>query len=407
MVIITLLDANTYQALQKWNFENSDLIRIGRSPDNNIKIEEFFQVSRYHLELHETNGQWHLISKGTNGTFLNGILTTETLIKDNDLIQLAQNGPLLKFQLAGIPNDDETQISGSIYVSKPGSCDHSGNHPNNIFCVRCGQPLVSHEQFVGCYQILRTLGRGGMGTTYLVWNQTKNERGTPLLLVLKEMNADMAQVAKARELFEREARVLKTLNHPGIPKYYDFFVENSQKYLVMELIHGQNLEQMVYLKGPFAVDRAIEMMIQVSEVLDYLHSLNPPLIHRDVKPANLMMRFLDGRLMLLDFGAVKEVGTSLDTRIGVEGYTAPEQYRGKPCPQSDLYAIGATLIFLISGKAPMQYYVYKENRYEFDLDSVPEITPQLKKVIAKACEPNVRDRFQSAQELSKALAECF
>jgi serine/threonine-protein kinase len=406
MVIITLLDANTYQVLQKWTFEDTKLIRIGRSPDNNIKIEDFFQVSRYHLELHSNDEEkWQLIGKGTNGTFLNGILVTDALVKDNDLIQLAQNGPLLKFQTVKIL--DETQIGSAVFSTPVGECDHSGNHPNNIFCVRCGKPLVSHEQFVGSYQILRTLGRGGMGTTYLVWNQTKDERGAPLLLVLKEMNADMAQIAKARELFEREARVLKSLNHPGIPKYYDFFVENSQKYLVMELIHGQNLEQMVYAKGPFPAKEAIKLMIQVCEVLDYLHSLTPPLIHRDVKPANLMMRFLDGRLMLLDFGAVKEVGTSLDTRIGVEGYTAPEQYRGKPCPQSDLYAIGATLIFLISGKAPMQYYVYKGSRYEFDTESISEINPQLRAIISKACEPNMRDRYQTALELAQALQDCL
>jgi serine/threonine protein kinase, bacterial len=406
MVIITLLDANTYQVLQKWTLEDTNRIRIGRSPENDIKIEEFFQVSRYHLELHNgDDDQWKLIAKGTNGTFLNGILVTDALVKDNDLIQLAQNGPLLKFQALRIA--DETQVSGGMYTTPVEECDHTNNHPNNIFCVRCGKPLVSHEQFVGSYQILRTLGRGGMGTTYLVWNQTKDERGAPLLLVLKEMNADMAQIAKARELFEREARILKSLNHPGIPKYYDFFVENSQKYLVMELIHGQNLEQMVYSKGAFEPEEAIKLMIQICEVLDYLHSLTPPLIHRDVKPANLMMRFLDRRLMLLDFGAVKEVGTSLDTRIGVEGYTAPEQYRGKPAPQSDLYAIGATLIFLVSGKAPMQYYVYKGSRYQFDIDNIPEMTPELGAVITKVCEPNLRDRYQTAQELSEALSACL
>jgi serine/threonine-protein kinase len=111
--------------------------------------------------------------------------------------------------------------------------------------------------------------------------------------------------------------------------------------------------------------------------------------------------------MLLDFGAVKEVGTSLDTRIGVEGYTAPEQYRGKPCPQSDLYAIGATLIFLISGKAPMQYYVYKGSRYEFDTESISEINHQLRAIISKACEPNMRDRYQTALELAHALQDCL
>lgn len=406
MVIFTLLDSNTYQPLQTWEFTDETFIRIGRSPENDVSIENQFQVSRFHLELNKIDDRWHLVSKGTNGTFINGILVSEESLKHNDVIQLANNGPLIKFQLS--EQIAQNELNGArTQLADDEHCTHEGNHPNNIFCVRCGKPLVDEERFVGKYQILRTLGRGGMGTTYLVWNQTRDAKGAPLLLVLKEMNADMAQIAKARELFEREARILKSLNHPGIPKYYDFFVENAQKYLVMELIHGQNLEQLIYNKGALTRPRAIELMIQVCQILDYLHSLNPPLIHRDVKPANLMMRFLDGRLMLLDFGAVKEVGTSLDTRIGVEGYTAPEQYRGKPCPQSDLYAIGATLIFLLSGKAPMQYYRYQGTRYEFDVDSVPNITPELKEIITKACEPNVKDRYQTALELSETLSACL
>jgi serine/threonine protein kinase, bacterial len=120
-----------------------------------------------------------------------------------------------------------------------------------------------------------------------------------MLLVLKEMNADMARIAKARELFEREARILKSLEHPGIPKYYDFFVENNHKYIVMELIHGHNLEQFVNQRGATDPDRTIRWMIQICDILEYLHNLEPPLVHRDVKPANLMLRNLDSRWELL------------------------------------------------------------------------------------------------------------
>jgi serine/threonine-protein kinase len=111
--------------------------------------------------------------------------------------------------------------------------------------------------------------------------------------------------------------------------------------------------------------------------------------------------------MLLDFGAVKELGTSLDTRIGVEGYSAPEQYRGKPCPQSDIYGVGTTIIFLLTGKTPMQYFRYQSNKYEFDVASIPNLTPTLSQLLEKACQPDYRDRYQTAQSLSEALADCL
>ncbi|MGB7522350.1 MAG: serine/threonine-protein kinase, partial [Spirulinaceae cyanobacterium] len=286
-------------------------------------------------------------------------------------------------------------------------CRNLSKPPKHLFCIYCGHPLVEKEQFIRHYQILRTLGQGGMGTTYLAWDKDSQFNDSPNLLVLKEMNADMAAIAKAQELFEREARVLKSLDHPGIPNYYNFFVEKGKKYLAMELIHGQNLEERIYKTGPVAPQQAIEWMMQTCDILGYLHSLQPPLVHRDVKPANLMARNVDGNIVLLDFGAVKEIGTPSGTRIGAEGYSAPEQDRGKPCPQSDLYAIGPTLIFLLTGEAPLKYYRDLGNSYGFDLKNIPTITPGLSHVIRKTCERKLSERYQTAKELSEALAQCL
>ena len=186
-----------------------------------------------------------------------------------------------------------------------------------------------------------------------------------------------------------------------------FFVENNRKYIVMELIHGHNLEQFVNQRGATEPERTIRWMIQICNILTYLHNLELPLIHRDIKPANLMLRNLDSRLMLLDFGAVKELGTALETRIGVEGYSAPEQYRGKPCPQSDIYGVGTTIIFLLTGKAPMQYYRYQSSKFEFDISSIPNLPTNLAEVLDVACQSDFRDRYQTAIELSEALANCL
>jgi len=405
VVTLSLLDPQQKTLLQKWQFENESVIQIGRAPDNQVVLNNPL-VSRRHLELRRISAKngdaWQLINQGTNGTFLDGILVSQSLVADGSLIQLAKGGPTLKFQL-----DSALSPSASIpgYPRPTKSCTHIGNSPNNLFCIHCGQPL-SVQRTVRQYQLLRTLGQGGMGTTYLALNQAGVLAKNPQLLVLKEMNADMAKVAKAQELFEREAHTLKTLNYPGIPKYYDFFVDSGKKYLAMELIHGQDLEKRVHQWGPVTPSQAIAWMIQTCDVLDYIHSQAPPLIHRDIKPANLMVRTSDNRVVVLDFGAVKEIGTAVGTRIGAEGYSAPEQAQGKPLTQSDLYAIGPTLIFLLTGETPFKFYRQRGKVYRFELENAPTITPQLRRVIEQVTEANPGDRYATAKELASALAAC-
>ncbi|MBD2164999.1 protein kinase [Calothrix membranacea FACHB-236] len=416
MVTLTLLEPQQKTPLKQWYFENSSVIRIGRAADNDVVLTDSL-VSRYHLELKQVNsvksgGLWQVISQGTNGTFLNGVLVTQNQLPDNSLLQLAQGGPILKFQLQEVTAPEswlrQTELPGSMEKTlSPGSvpCTHEGNSPNNLFCIHCGQPL-SVQKTIRQYQVLRTLGQGGMGTTYLAWDATGVTAKHPQLLVLKQMNADMVKIAKAQELFEREAHTLKSLHHEGIPKYYDFFVEGGKKYLAMELVHGQDLEKRIYTTGPVTPNQAIAWMIQTCDILDYLHSQQPPLIHRDIKPANLMVRSSNNRIVVLDFGAVKEIGTAPGTRIGAEGYCAPEQERGQPLTQSDLYAIGPTLIFLLTGENPFKFYHQRGRHFRFEVATVPTITPQLREVIDRVTEPLPRDRYQTAKELATALATC-
>ena len=424
MVSLTLLEPQQKTPLQQWSFENSSIIRIGRAADNHVVLTDSL-VSRHHLELRQVDsadngGGWRLVSQGTNGTFLNGVLVIQSSLPDNSLLQLAQGGPILQFQIQEVTvletgvrsqqmqateeNAIATVYSAQARANSSSTCTHEGNSPNNLFCIHCGQPL-SVQQKIRHYQVLQTLGQGGMGTTYLAWDAA-GLAGIPQLLVLKQMNADMVKIAKAQELFEREAYTLKSLNHPGIPKYYEFFVEEGKKYLAMELIHGQDLEKRIFTNGPVTPSQAIAWMIQTCDILDYLHSQEPPLIHRDIKPANLMVRSSLNRIVLLDFGAVKEIGTAPGTRIGAEGYCAPEQERGQPLTQSDLYAIGPTLIFLLTSENPFKYYRQKGRNFRFDVAKVPTISSQLRNVIDRVTEPLPRDRYQTAKELAAALAAC-
>ncbi|MFM9268560.1 protein kinase domain-containing protein [Tychonema sp. BBK16] len=413
-MLLTLLDPEQQTPLQQWSFESESIIRIGRSPENNIVIPNAL-VSRMHLELQRikngVSSQWYLVNSGTNGTFVNGMPLSQGWISDGALIQLARGGPLLHFQVTTI------ELGGKIGTMPPMTrpsplCTHAGNPPGSLFCIHCGEP-IKVDRTVRNYQVLRTLGQGGMGTTTLAWDREKAKAQKPgsspadSLVVLKEMNADMAQIAKAQELFEREAKTLKSLNHQGIPKFFDFFVEGGKKYLVMEMLHGEDLEKRIYNRGPVPPQQAIEWMVQTCEVLEYIHSQKPPIVHRDIKPANLLVRHRDNCISVLDFGAVKEIGTPPGTRIGVEGYTAPEQDRGQPLPQSDLYAIGPTLIFLLTASSPQKYYGKVAGGYGFKLENIPTLAPKLREIILKTTAAKPGDRFQTAKQLAKSLAACL
>ncbi|HBQ99510.1 MULTISPECIES: protein kinase domain-containing protein [unclassified Roseofilum] len=397
-IALTLLDPKKGEPLQSWEFPPQGKVRIGRAQDNEVVLSNDL-VSRYHLELepipHQTDEAiaWRVTNRGTNGTLVNHQAISQMIVESKSLIQLAAGGPILEL----------TFVNQMIALPPTTSgCTHEGNAPNNLFCIHCGQPLHVEKQ-VRDYRILRILGQGGMGTTYLAYPPPSKKNSSPLI-VLKEMNSDLARIAKARELFDREARTLKGLNHPGIPRFFDSFIEEGKKYLAMELIHGEDLERLLYQQGPFSAPVAIELMIQTCQILGYLHSQSPPIVHRDIKPANLLLRRLDRQIVVIDFGAVKEIGTPLGTRIGAEGYSAPEQDRGQPVTQSDLYAIGPTLVFLLTGEQPLKYYKRRRDlSYRLDLQSVGALSPPLRDVIEKTTAPKPRDRFPNAERLAQAL----
>ncbi|PSB24597.1 protein kinase domain-containing protein [Stenomitos frigidus] len=434
MVILTLLHPQHRTPLRQWCFPNEPLIRIGRAPGNHVILNDLL-VSRHHLDLRQVDVStadarsagtvsWHLVNHSSNGTFVNGAVMSQGLLGANALLQLAQGGPLLKLQIlaaTGSVSKSPLAIAKApqlpalpqppLLVKQPLRlfCNHAGNPPDNLFCMHCGLP-VKVEKTIRQYQVLRVLGKGGMGTTYLVWHPAASQvSGQPqnALRVLKEMNADMAKIPKAQELFEREASTLQTLSHPGIPKFYDFFVEAGKKYLVMALLHGQDLEKRIRHQGPVSAQQAIAWMIQTCDILSYLHTHRTPIIHRDIKPGNLLVQTLTNSIVVLDFGAVKAVGIPSGTRIGAEGYAAPEQAQGRPVTQSDLYAIGPSLIFLITGQNPVRLYTKGNQSYRFSLDNYPEITPPLRKVIDRVTQSRASDRYQTAKELMQALSNCL
>jgi serine/threonine protein kinase, bacterial len=379
MVILSLIDPVTENILKQWQFDQSRQIRLGRAPENQVVIDHPL-VSRFHAEIIFTSC-WQVINHGTNGILINNHTVDSAAINNGTIMQLAPAGPVIKFE--------------QIHTNQV--CQHLDHPPHQLFCSHCGQP-VNIVKTVRDYQILKVLGQGGMGTTYLAWTGQK-------LLVLKEMNADMAHQIKAQELFEREAKILKTLQHSGIPQYQDFFWEAGQRYLAMELVHGQDLENYIYQHGPVTLAQALQWMIQLCQILTYIHRQQPPLIHRDIKPANLLVTNIDRQIFLIDFGAVKEMGSVGSTRIGAPDYMAPEQNQGKPVIQSDLYAIGPTIIFLTTGRNPGEFLQLTKDGYQFNLGNVPTITPKVAHLIQHVTAQRVIDRYPTALDLAQALAQ--
>jgi len=313
------------------------------------------------------------------------------------------------------------------------------------------------------YRIIAPLGEGGMGITYEAKDLTNHQP-----VAIKALSLRQLTDWKALELFEREAKILATLNHPAIPKYLDYFQTDTSSdrrfYLVQELIAGQSLARLVqqgwhtneagvmferearvlknlahpaipkYINS-FEIDAPQEhrfclvqeliqgeslgtlvqqgwqpresqvkdIAVQILDILVYLHSLVPPVIHRDINPRNII-RQPNGKVFLVDFGAVQEIYRNTITQggtfIGTLGYTALEQFRGQVKPASDLYSLGVTLLFLLTGQSPDSL---PHQRMKLAFRDQVQISPEFANWLEQMLEPAIEDRFPSAQAARSAL----
>jgi D-alanyl-D-alanine carboxypeptidase len=220
------------------------------------------------------------------------------------------------------------------------------------------QPLPSFHLLQGRYRLLGQVGEGGMGKVYRAEDTHLGNR----LVAIKEMSArglSPQEYAEVTQGFQREALLLAQLNHPNLPHIYEQFSEGDRWYLVMDFIDGETLEERLAKSpgGQLPVQEVLQLGIHLATVLSYLHTRQPPIIFRDLKPTNIMLS-RDGRLYLIDFGIARlfKPGQSKDTiPFGSSGYAAPEQYgRAQTTPQADMYSLGATLHHILSGSDPSQ-----------------------------------------------------
>ena len=258
------------------------------------------------------------------------------------------------------------------------------------------------------YEILKVLGLGGMGAVY----QARDLRfsGVTRLCAVKEMvstTPDPHMRRLAIQNFQREANILASLNHPAIPKIYDYFSEGIRSYLVLEFIEGQDLEAILgNTQAMLPQDQVIDWAVQVCGVLSYLHGQTPPIVFRDMKPSNVMLR-PPNHIMLIDFGIARvfESGQK-GTMIGTEGYSPPEQYKGIADPQGDIYALGATLHHLLTRRDPRLEPPFTFHEEPPRLLN-PSISEELEALIMKALEYEPEKRFASAEEMKGILLQCL
>jgi len=207
----------------------------------------------------------------------------------------------------------------------------------------------------GRYRLERRLGEGAAGIVWLA--RDMRERG--LVWAIKELDFDMfapGERGEALDLFEREASMLMRLRHESLPRVVDRFTEQGREYLVMERVEGPTLDQILAARGgPLEEKDVIVWGVQLCNVLQYLHNLNPPVVYRDLKPSNVMVHREGGKVKLIDFGIARRATPTRkgDTAAyGTPGYAPPEQYAGHAEPRSDLYALGVTLYQLLTARDP-------------------------------------------------------
>ena len=252
----------------------------------------------------------------------------------------------------------------------------------------------------GKYEILRELGRGGMSIVYLAMDKRLNKQWA-----IKEFRKDKDDENRrvALESLLKEANIMKKLDHPTLPRIVDIIDQDSTIYIVMDYIEGESLNKVLDAYGAQPQDAVIEWAKQLSEVLDYLHTRKPPVIYRDMKPANIMLK-PDGTIRLIDFGIAREYkeGSTGDTEIiGTRGYAAPEQFgeKGQTDARTDIYSLGVTLYHLVTGKNPAEppYEIYPIRHWN------PNLSSGLEWLIQKCTQLNPNDRFQSCAEVIYVL----
>jgi serine/threonine protein kinase len=272
------------------------------------------------------------------------------------------------------------------------------NSSSSHYCSNCRSPLLLLDK----YRIIKILGGGGRGKVYLA-NQPSLARTVAIKQILGELLVDPTERAEAIEQFKNEAQILASLHHDNLPEVYDNFEDSINFYLVMEYVEGKTVEQILNNTTGFLPEKEVkDWAIQICNVLGYLHTRIPPIVFRDIKPANIMVN-KEGVVKLIDFGIARHVNPARagDTvKMGTIGYAPPEQFRGESELRSDIYALGATLYYLITKHDPQNDFLFSTKPVK---NFNPQVSDSFASVIHKAIQSEPANRFSSAKEMMQGI----
>ncbi|MGK7902174.1 MAG: protein kinase [Hormoscilla sp.] len=289
-------------------------------------------------------------------------------------------------------------------------CENPINDEDREFCLNCGSPLI--RRLRGRYSVMRPLDRGGMSRTYLAVDEDKLRT----YCVIKQFSPNslatgvsrQESISKSVTLFNQEAHRLHELgSHGQIPCLLAYFEEDNRLYLVQELIRGWNLWQELRHEGAFGEDKIWQLLRGLLPVLQFVHDRD--VVHRDIKPTNILRRKRDGKFVLIDFGVAKRLTKTGNpgTKVGTQGYAAMEQVRsGRAYPASDLYSLGVTCIHLLTAMPPDDLFDPLTGRWLWQemlqKQGLP-ISARLKQILDKLLKETVSERYQSVAEVLRDL----
>lgn len=316
-----------------------------------------------------------------------------------------------------LPSETEaTESEGPPLICANPACGVA-NPPGTRDCQRCSSPLptAAGTVLLGRYRLEKLLKMGGFGAVYKAVDLKQNNRE----VAIKDMiGSDPQEFAIRLNFFRREAEILRSLdNVPIVPKVFDFAEEGQRAHLVMEFIRGKDLLDLMEenQNAAFPLPFVIEWGKSICDVLTHMHNQSPPLIHRDLKPDNIMLMDDKKSIKMIDFGTARDLGktvkerSSKKTQVYTEGYAPPEQIVGKPEARSDLFALAATLFHLATGKAPEGFYTAKELE-----EKLKEPNPDLPggaqfrwffELIRINLAEDMNERYFSAREFKRDLAQ--
>lgn len=287
------------------------------------------------------------------------------------------------------------------------SCPKPVNHPKSKKCRSCGSNLLLRNR----YHLVKGLGKGGFGATFLAADLSLPGRPLCVIKQLKPNTDNPNFLTMARQLFEREAKTLGRVgNHPQIPRLLDYFEDRNQFYLVQEFVKGNNLQQEIKKNGVLNEEQVLEVLSEILIILRDIHVQK--VIHRDIKPANIIRREIDNKLVLIDFGVVKNQVNSAAANedqaaltafaVGTPGFAPPEQLAMRPVYASDVYALGVTCMYLMSGKAPKNMDC---DPITGDIDWMKyiDVGEDFGDILLKMVEVAVKNRYKTANEALEAL----